>query len=196
MMGVFIKKINVNLFPRDGYYFRESDGAKITAHSWAGVMRKVTDYRKRAGLPLGNVESEVSAQACSRNPAHCAEISDATTQQTLVSSLKGRVLQYLSFLRRLGKDIPWVDAATAAARANVCAGCPQNTALPEGCSSCRAALKALRNGVLGRARAQDARLNGCAVLGEDLPVSCHVDHDVVDNPDLPGCCWRRRSPPS
>lgn len=191
-----MKVINTNMFPRDGYFFRESDGAKIVGQSWKAVMYKVRAYRARAGLPAGNVEAEVAAQACSRNPAHCSETSDVNTQQLKVSSLKGRVLQYLSFLRRLGKGIPWVDSHTAAARANVCAGCPQNTALAESCGSCRAALRAMRDEILGRNRAKDARLNGCAILGEDLQVSCHVDHDVVDEPTLPGCCWRRRSPPA
>jgi hypothetical protein len=192
-----VKTININLYPRDGYWFKESDGAVIRGASWGGVIRKVAAYRQRAKYPIGNVEAEVNAQACARNPSHCAELSEATVQQTKIVSLKGRVLKYLSFLRGLLPNrIPWVDATTARNRANVCASCPHNTALPEGCSSCRAAVKAMRLEVLGNRRVQDHRLNACDLLGEDLPTSCHVDHDVVDMPELPGHCWRRRSPPS
>jgi hypothetical protein len=190
-----MKRINVNLYPRDGYYFREGDGAKIVGTSWPNVMRRVEDYRKRAGRPVGNVEAEVSNQACSRNPANCSEVSAETQRMTLVASLKGRVLQYASFLRGLGKRIPWVSAQDAANRANVCATCPNNTALPEGCATCRVALKAMRDEILGRGRKQDARLNGCSVLGEDIVMSCHVDHDVVDSDALPAHCWRKRRNP-
>jgi hypothetical protein len=189
------KRINVNLYPREGYFFKESDGAIIRSDSWPKVMAKVQAYRKSAGYSIGDVESEVAQQACARNPAHCATINDATERQTLITSLKTRILKYMSFLRGLGPRIPWVDAAAAARRASICASCPHNTPLPEGCGSCRAALKALRDEVLGRGRAQDRRVNGCAILGEDLPTSVHVDHDVVENDQLPDFCWRKRRPP-
>lgn len=191
-----MKRINVNLYPKDGYFFIDSDGARIRSDSWSKVMAKVQAYRKRAGLPAGDVEAEVMAQACSRNPSHCSEENDANRRQLMVTSLKGRVLKYLSFLRGLmpGNRIPWVSPQEAANRANVCASCPYNTPLPEGCSSCRAAVKAMHNEILGR-RKQDPRLNGCAVLGESLQASVHVDHDVVDSSQLPGHCWRKRVTP-
>lgn len=190
------KRINVNLYPREGYFFKESDGTIIRSDSWLHVMAKVSTYRKNAGYPIGDVESEVAQQACARNPAHCATINDATERQTLITSLKTRVLKYMSFLRGLGPRIPWVDAAAANRRATICASCPHNTSLPEGCGSCRAALVAMRVEVLGRGRAQDGRVHGCAILGEDIPTSVHVDHDVVDNPQLPDHCWRKRRPPA
>jgi hypothetical protein len=189
------KRINVNLYPREGYFFKDSDGVIIRGDNWLNVMAKVQAYRKRAGYEIGDVESEVAQQACARNPSHCAVINDATERQTLISSLKTRVLRYMSFLRGLGPRIPWVDSAAAARRASICASCPHNTALPEGCSSCRAALKEMRNEIMGRGRTQDARLNGCAVLGEDLQTSVHVDHDVVDSDALPAHCWRKRRTP-
>lgn len=190
-----MRRINVNLFPRAGYFFKESDGAVIRADSWAGVLRKTEAYRKRAGYPVGNVEAEVFAQACARNPSHCVEISDATIQQRKVVSLKGRVLQYMGFLRSIRDRIPWVSSQDAANRASICVACPNNTALPSGCATCQVALKAMRSEILGPHRAKDSRLNGCAVLGEDLPTSVHVDHDVVDSPELPAHCWRKRRTP-
>jgi len=189
-------RINVNLFPKDGYFFKEKDGAKIRADSWPAVMRKVEAYRRRANYPMGNVEQEVMQQACGRNPSHCSNENDALMNQRKVVSLKGRVFQYMAFMRGLLPNrIPWVSAQDAANRANVCAMCPHNTNLPEGCASCRAALRSMRNEILGPHRAKDSRLNGCNILGEDIQTSCHVDHDVVDNPSLPGHCWRKRRTP-
>jgi hypothetical protein len=190
-----MKRVNVNLFPRDGYIFVESDGSKHRGDDWSKLMAKVSEYRKRAKLPQGDVEAEVMAQACARNPSHCHEENGANAKQLAVTSLKGRALRYLSFLRSLGNKIPWVSAQEAAERANICASCPYNTPLPEGCSSCRAAVKAMHNEILGRGRKQDARLNGCAILGESLQASVHVDHDVVDNSSLPGHCFRKKRTP-
>lgn len=191
-----MKRINVNLWPKDGYFFKDSDGARIRGTSWPDVMRRVSAYRKRAGREQGNVEAEVSNQACARNPAHCSEINGENEKHLRIASLKGRVLKYLSFIRGLlpGNRVPWVSAQDAANRANVCASCPANIALPEGCSSCRAAVRAMHKEILGD-RKIDARLNGCGYLGESLPVSVHVDHDVVDSAALPPHCWRKRRTP-
>jgi hypothetical protein len=191
-----MKRINLNLYPKDGYFFVDSDGTRIRANSWPKVMTRVAAYRKRAGRDVGNVENEVSAQACARNPAYCSDINDANEKQLQITSLKGRVLRYLSFIRGLlpGNRVPWSNPTDAQNRANVCASCPNNTALPEGCASCRAAVRAMHKEILG-GRKIDARLNGCAVLGESLPVSVWVDHDVVDKPELPAHCWRKRRPP-
>lgn len=190
------KIINMNLYPREGYFFKDSDGATIRASDWPKVMLRVAAYRKRAGLALGDVEAEVSAQACARNPAHCSELNDATTHQTKIASLKGQVLKYLSFIRGLmpGNRVPWVSDADARNRSAVCASCPNNTSLPEGCSSCRAAVRAMQKEILGGRRI-DARLNACSVLGESIPVSVWVDHDVVDSAVLPAHCWRKRRTP-
>lgn len=186
----------MNLYPREGYYYKNADGARIVGTSWPNVMAKVAAYRKRAGIPVGDVEAEVSAQACARNPSHCADLNEATIHHTKVASLKGRVLQYLSFIRGRvpGNRVPWASEHDARNRANCCAQCPHNMALPEGCSSCRAAVRAMQKEILGGRRI-DARLNGCAILGESLPVSTYVEHDVVDNGELPGHCWRKRRTP-
>lgn len=190
------KVINVNLYPREGYFFKDADGSVHRAADWPKVMVNVAAYRKRAGMRIGDVEAEVSAQACARNPAHCAEINEATIHATKIASLKGRVLKYLSFIRGLvpGNRVPWVAERDAANRASVCASCPLNTALPEGCSSCRAAVREMQKEILGGRRI-DARLNGCAILGESLPVSIWVDHTVVDSDALPAHCWRKRRTP-
>lgn len=187
-----MKRINVNLYPKDGYWFHEKDGSRHRAATWAGVMRKVEDYRRRTGYPLGNIEAEVSAQACSRNPAHCTDENDATIQQRKVVSLKSRVLQWMGALRRIQRQIVFVSAQEAAERANICASCPFNTGLPEGCATCRAALRAMRFEIIGPSRAQDARLNGCLLTGRDLPTDVHIDSERKELPEAPANCWRKR----
>jgi hypothetical protein len=75
-----MKRVNVNLFPKEGYIYLESDGSKHRAENWSKLMAKVSAYRKRAGLPQGDVEREVMAQACQRNPSHCSEENDANAR--------------------------------------------------------------------------------------------------------------------
>jgi len=188
-----MRTLNRNLYPRDGYFFKESDGARIGADSWPGVVKRVIAYRQRAGLPLGNPEQEVTEQACSRSPSLCVEVDPATLVQRKIVSLKGRLLAWLAAIRakrsKEGK-LDFVDEGMAKRRADYCAGCPNNTPLPGGCGSCVAALKEIRRDILA-SRKQDGRIQGCAHLGEDTVVSCHLDLVRVDDPTLPGHCWRK-----
>lgn len=187
-----MRRINVNLFPKEGYYFKEKDGATIRADSWPSVMRKVENYRKRNNYTLGNIEDEVSQQACARNPSYCTDINDATIIQRRMVSLKTRVLQWLGAVRRVLGRLTFVSAREAEQRANICASCPLNIPLPEGCASCRAALGAMRREILGRGRTIDGRLNGCLASGRDLPTDVHLDSDRIEIPDAPAFCWRKR----
>lgn len=186
-------RINVNLFPKDGYFFRESDGATIRADSWRGVIARVASYRKMNGLPAGNPEEEVNAQACQRNPSYCSRETQQQREQTRRVSVKGRVLAWLSALRKKKETEPItkVDPAVAKERAKICLACPQNTAIADGCSSCKSALAEYRRGLLD-GRNPVKGLNGCAVLGEDTCVSTNLDEVRVENSDLPDNCWRKR----
>jgi hypothetical protein len=185
-------RINVNMYPAGGYSFKESDGSIHKSSSWTGVIKKVTRYRALNHLPPGNPTEEVHAQACSRNPALCYNEKHPTTvQKRTEASLKGRVLAWLSHRRANPGALSFSDAATAAARANICAGCPFNTPLPEGCSSCRKVVRALRQDIIG-GRSQDARLHGCAVIGSDIPTAVHLEEQTLPEPALPAHCWRKR----
>ena len=185
--------INPNLFPHDGYFFIEKDGAKIFGNSWPGVIKRVAGYRQRAGIPAGDPTAEVMAQACSRHPAYCHE-TNAGAEQLKVVSLKSRVLKWLSEVRkrRTTDPIPAVPPELAASRREICARCPKNTALPGGCATCKAAVHEIRKEVLA-GRLIDGRLNACVVLGEDVAVSCYFDLQTVPNGELPAECWRKRT---
>lgn len=187
--------INPNLYPKSGYRFKDRDGTLIVGTSWVHVMKKVENYRKRAGLPPGNAEAEVMASACRDNPGYCSEVSEATIRQRAVVSLKGRVLQFLNIVRRQiekGIPFPMVERNEAGKRADICAKCPANAGLPEGCASCRATLNANRKAIIG-GRTIDSRLNGCLHTGEDLPTSIWLDQQTAELPAAPANCWRKRT---
>lgn len=186
-----MREINNNVYPKEGYFFRESDGSRQFGQTWNGVIARVIAYRKRAGLPPGNPREEVINQACQRTPILCTEDNGAREEQLKRSSLKTRVLQWMT-AQRANQDKRFVEESLARSRAAVCAKCPKNTALPGGCASCIAAVKGLRTEIIGR-RFQDGRLNACMVLGEDCNSAAHLDLQTVENGELPVECWRRRS---
>jgi len=185
-----MKDINPNVHPKSGYKFQEADQSWHVADTWGGVVARVTAYRRRRGVEIGNVHQEVIEQACRREPVLCTEANAATQTKLREASLKTRTLNYLNSLR--GKQHSFVDDKLARDRAAVCAGCPLNIPLNEGCSSCRESLKALRQDIIGD-RHRDGRLNSCAILGEDIQTALSLDSQTVVNGELPAHCWRRRS---
>jgi len=186
-----MKKINPNLYPHDGYYFVDSDGARIFGDTWNGVVVRVKKYRERAGLPPGNPMEEVMAAACARNPGYCHEANSVSAEQLTKATLKSRILKWLSDFRKIPNK-QFVGWDLVHARADVCARCPKNTALPGGCASCRAAVKEARTAIIGD-RPIDARLNACVVLGEDPVVTGYFEMQTVENSELPAECWRKRT---
>ena len=62
-----MKAINPNMYPKDGYRFKDPDGSWHHGDSWAGVINRVKAYRSRQGKPVDGVHDEVIAQACHRN---------------------------------------------------------------------------------------------------------------------------------
>jgi hypothetical protein len=190
-----MKRVNVNLYPKDGYYFKDRDGAKIVGANWREVIARVEDYRKRNGFALGNPEQEVHDQACEHNPAYCSEVTEQQREMTRIVSLKGRVLAWLAgkIKSREKEPLVFVSPQTADARARICRGCSKNTAVSDGCSSCKAALLEYRRNILGSNRPINESITGCVILGEDLSVATFLEEQAVDNSELPAHCWRKRS---
>lgn len=190
-----MRKINVSIAPKAGYFFVEGDGTTIHGTgNWRSVIARVTSYRKRNNLPPGDPRAEVNAQACEREPNNCRETEDPVTTAALkVASLKGRVLGWLAGIRANRETVLWGDGENAAARTAVCLSCPAHTAIAGGCGSCKKALSEVRKDLLGP-RGADPRAAGCVILGEDVAVNVWLDQPTVDNPELPGICWRRKHP--
>lgn len=189
-----MKKINVAIAPKAGYFFLEKDGTPIRGMgSWRSVIARVASYRKRNGLPPGDPRTEVNAQACEREPNNCNDTEDPVTKAALkVASLKGRVLAWLSGLRGRADSLLWGDGENAAARIAVCLSCPAHTSITGGCGSCKKALSEVRKALAGP-RHIDPRAAGCVILGEDVGINVWIDQPTLDNPELPACCWRRKS---
>lgn len=181
-------RINKNLYPPEGYYFIDTDGARIFGDSWPGVITRTRQYRERQGRPVGDVDAEVTTQACARAPSICHEVGAIEKKARVIASLKSRVLRWF---RELEPERAFVTVETWKQRATICAECPHNQPLPGGCSTCRAAVAELRKSVLDR-RPNDGRLNACSILGEDLPTAAHMERPAVANPGLPDRCWRKK----
>jgi hypothetical protein len=186
-----MKTLNPNIHPHAGHFFKDSDGATLRASTWAGVIKRVTLYRQRAGYPPGNPEQEVIAQACSRDPVLCREDNGEHAAQVKRQPLKARVLTWLT-RTKADKEKEFVEETVARQRAAICATCPNNKDLPGGCASCRAATKILREQIIER-RFQDGRLRACDALGEDLPTSVNLELQSVEDASLPANCWRKRT---
>lgn len=186
-----MKVVNPNLYPKDGFFFTDSDGLTIRGDTWPGVIKRVQNYRRRAGHPPGNAEAEVMAQACSRNPGLCTEESAAYRIKLNEATLKVRVLGWISRILALPEK-RFVFEQDAKNRTSVCATCQFNQSLPKGCSSCRAAIEESRKNIIG-GRPQDARVESCAILGEDLNAAAWIEQVADGNPELPPHCWRKRT---
>lgn len=188
-------RINPNIPPKSGYVFKTADGTRITGGSWKGTVARLRDYRKRNNILAGDPETEVMAQACVNNPAICHHDDGQRAVALKVASLKSRVLKWFSDIRKTARReiSEFASAELAQERANVCAGCPQNQSLPEGCASCIAAVTELRKSVIG-GRIADARIanHGCAVLGAELATQAWLQQITVENSELPARCWRKR----
>ncbi len=190
-----MKQINFNLYPRDGYFYQAPGHPKIIGKNWKDVIVRVRDYRQRNNIPLGDPAQDVHNFACEKNPAYCSEITDQQREMTRIASLKGRVLAWLASIRaqrtKNNNHLDFVDDAEAKRRADICLKCPKNTGLADGCSSCKAAIRESRRDLLGP-RPIRGGINGCLILGEDLPTATWLDEPVVDNAELPGECWRKK----
>jgi hypothetical protein len=187
-----MQTINNNVFPKGGFSFKDENNVTHTSNSWPGVIAKVQRFRERAGVPIGDVAAEVIAQACRVNPGLCRTENAVYAETLAKTTLKTRVLKWITALREHVQVHPlvFVPDDERRNRANVCATCPGNNELPGGCQSCVKALNELRKATIGK-RLLDARLHACGFLGEDLPTAVHLDSTRVANNDLPAHCWRK-----
>ena len=181
--------LNGNVYPKSGFLFVDADKVRHVGDSWPGVIARVRAYRKRRGLPEGDVAAEVVAQACAREPVICQHEGEHLAA-VRKASLKSKIINWLNFVRG-HQDKRFVEQSLARQRADICAKCPKNVPLPGGCASCTNTLNALRKEILG-ARFIDGRLNACEAMEEDLPTVVHIDMVAVDH-ELPGHCWRKRT---
>lgn len=192
-----MKRINSNLYPKDGYFFRDSDGSIHRAKNWREVVAKVTEYRKLKNLNPGDVLKEVMAQACQRNPNICHE-EPTTPQPRPPVPLKALVIRWLFQLAQHKEKGPinLVKLEEARSRADVCSQCPANQLLGvNSCSACKQTVEAHRKTIFGGRAKIDSRLGGCSILNVDLGSFVWLDQPRIDNQALPAHCWSKITKP-
>lgn len=189
-----MKRINVNLYPANGFVFTLPDGTRLrSSKGWSDLIVRIKVYRKVNHLPKGDPLAEVNEQACQGNPSLCSE-QDPPRPVPIVGggrkSLKGKALAWQMETRRHKKQLVFVSPEEAKQRADICAKCPFNVDVSGGCGSCRRALSEAREDILSR-RVIDHRLNACDKLGIDTVIATHLDEPRVNNPELPAHCWKK-----
>ena len=189
-------EVNPNLYPKNGFRFKERDGSRWKGRSWADVVKQVTEYRRRRGEEVGDVRAEVMAQACANNPNICVDnsprqivTSKAGYASTLFQKVSNWLAQLVQKLQR--KQLTLVDRQEAARRAAICAVCPKQLGIPTVCGACISQLSNFRRAILQGQPPVNAGLNGCSALGEDTQISVHLELEPTVNDDMPAACWRR-----
>jgi hypothetical protein len=189
-----MKVINLNLRPKDGYWFQDADGVRHVGKSWTALIRQVIRYRKLKGAPEGDVKAEVNAQACERMPSYCGEKRGKMEKPRPPSTFKTLVIGWLSKTSREARadKLSYASEREAGERRVICANCPLRTDIKGVCSPCETAIGALRKVINKGRRAVWDGFHACSVLGNDLPTAILLIEPPVDNKNLPPACWRRQ----
>lgn len=187
-------RFNQNLYPPEGYVFTDAQGVKHRGDSWRNLFWVITEFRKRNGIPVGNVEEDVDAQHCAQYPGLCQSDPVVPQPSRGGQGLNARVLNWLmhqlSKLRQNG-TYPRASLDTAIARSNICVRCPRQQGLSTACSSCIEAVDSTRKAFLGEKGSVNKSLLPCVALGEDTQISIHLEQPPVSDPSLPPNCWRK-----
>lgn len=202
-------EFNSHLYPPLGFIFREGDGTKFRAKSWAELHQKVNDYRAQRG-PVGDVAGDILRQVCETQPAVCRDSippkpsrpprppdREMPTSMVQTSRIWGDVTARVSnFVNHmLGKvrqgTVHQVPRGEARNRANICVNCPMQQVIASSCGGCVSAIKFARGTILGGEGSVEPRLQACRVLGEDTATSVHLVLKPEADPQLPDHCWRK-----
>lgn len=189
-----MREINPNIYPPDGYTFRESDGSIRRSDSWKHLEAEVRDYRLRNGLPEGNVWEDIMDQTCAKFPGFCRNAEpfvQIPTNQSM--SFNQRVLEWFAACLRSKRLNAWrlVDDPEAARRAAICQRCPRQRALSTACAACIATVDASRTVLMDGRASRHQNLQCCDALGEDCSVSVYATQKPTDKPTCPAECWRK-----
>lgn len=185
-----MRRVNVNLFPKDGYFFKEKDGSvHRSTKGWNDLIGRVITYRRVNKLSFGDPAQEVHEQACQNNPGYCYE--DSQPIPTPPRTIKSAVLQWIMNLRANKSKIEFVRDPIPQERTDICSNCPFNVAIKEGCAPCAKAVSEARKEILAGRKFYD-RLRACEKFGADLPTMVHISTTTVERADLPDHCWLKR----
>lgn len=185
---------NLNLYPDGGYIFVEGDGTQFRGDGWKDLIAKVKAYRERNRREVGDPESDIFSQYCARMPSHCRDMRHVPVQTGGHSlSLNQRVMQFIANLLEWKRRAPIARVADseAAERAAICANCPRQKSLVKTCQQCLTTVEHGRKVILDGHPSQHQGLMACEALGEDLPLTVHIEQPPVPEDRVPAHCWRK-----
>lgn len=192
-----MRQINLNLYPPNGYRFRDRDGYVHIGTSWKRVEAMIIDYRARNKFDPGEPWAEMMNQVCSEVPSYCKEQGPFVLRTTTGKDmdLNKYIVEWFGHAARTKRLGHWrrIDDATAARRARICSTCPMQRALSSSCGACITTINNLRRALLDGKKPQHQNLSPCAVTLEDCQSTVHIDLPPNPDPNLPAHCWRRPS---
>jgi hypothetical protein len=199
-----------SVVPPGGFIFDQAlvDGSftRIEGGSFDQVLERILAYRLANGMVLGEseralpqaVERDYNAQVCGKYPWLCTGVREGVPAPGLEKGsafelLITRISRWLSSLAL--EQVRWVDQKSAAERAQVCLGCPQNVFWETGCSPCNQQVRSGSSSLRGARRlALDSGLKGCRSFGTLQEVAVWMETPGGEAKyAAPPFCWRRSS---
>jgi hypothetical protein len=185
---------NPNLYPDGGWWFKDAEGTKHKANSFDNLVKTVIEYRQRRAQDVGNPTQEITVQLCGRHRGFCKDTHPpGPMPETPNGNLMAKILNFMGWLiqeKRLG-HIRLIDRNVALARANICAQCPRQRALPTTCGSCKSSVATSRRGILDGNDPVHQGIAVCSALEEDVCTVVHLAVPQRHDETLPAACWRR-----
>ena len=187
-------KVILGMIPPGGWHYFDSD-AKLTAHSYEGLLKVVEDYRAENHFPVGDVEGDVNSYICSNWPNFChgvdmvvvTSVHPESAQQSLLNDITtwGRNLLNSKTANNL------VSNELAEERAKICKNCQHNKNWRGGCSSCIAAADRISASVRnGRDTQSSTKLGGCNIMRHDNRSAIFFDKNKLSQAtSTPDYCW-------
>lgn len=189
-----MKLWNPNLHPPGGFFFVDADGLKHEGGNLDELISRLTAYRVRRGLPLGNPLGEVHQALCKRSPRGCRKANPVPQEVHRVSaaqSLMTRVSQWLRgvWVSLAKKQQSYVTPEEAKRRVKICKTCSLHTPFFSDCAACQESLHTLSYQLRAGRDRHTSKLKVCKQFGTDLRVDALLNQPHL--PDAPEHCWKR-----
>jgi hypothetical protein len=187
-------KVIIGMIPPGGWHYFDSD-AKLTAHSYEGLLKVVEDYRAENHLPIGDVEGDVNSYICSNWPNFCHGVDMVVVTSVHPESAQQSLLNDITIWARnlLNSKTTnnLVSNELAEERAKICKGCQHNKNWRGGCSSCIAAADRISASVRnGRDTQSSTKLGGCNIMRHDNRSAIFFDKNKLSQAtSTPDNCW-------
>lgn len=178
-----MKVFNPGLRPPSGYVYTSPAGVLFEANSIEQLVERVTLFRKRTKLPVGDPVKEINAQLCERHPRMCRELLDPRI-------LASRVVNAAVDWTTAEKAPQPVCDTERQRRVSICLACPYRGKWEAQCGPCSEKLAKLLPAAL-RGTPPAAPLTGqaCTEAGDDLSVAVNFTQPTLST--VPEACWRR-----